>query len=53
VVARAEPGAAWLIVDANLALLGSVRQEGQVANAADWDDQLRPPVRAAVVERPR
>lgn len=50
VVARAEPGPTWLIADIDPERLATVRQTGQVANAADWADQLRPNVKAAVVE---
>ena len=50
VVARAEPGPTWLIAEIEPARLAAVRQTGQVANAADWDDQLKPNVRAAIVE---
>lgn len=51
VVARAETGPTWLIADLDPERLATVRQTGQVANAADWDDQLRPSVRVAQVEK--
>lgn len=49
VVAQAEHGAIWTLVDIDADVLMRVRREGQVANAADWDAQLRPVVTTAVV----
>lgn len=49
VVAAAAPAAVWACADVDAAALEQVRREGQVANAADWDAQLRPDVVAAVV----
>ncbi len=46
---RAEHGAIWTLADIDADALTRVRREGQVANAADWDAQLRPVVTAAVV----
>ncbi|WP_313914855.1 carbon-nitrogen hydrolase family protein [Tahibacter sp.] len=42
IVAQTLAGETWCIADIHAAALDAVRQEGQVANAADWDAQLRP-----------
>lgn len=49
VVAAAAPAAVWACADIEAAALDQVRRDGQVANAADWDAQLRTDVVAAVV----
>jgi predicted amidohydrolase len=48
-LARATDGATWCIADIDAAALDAVRRNGQVANAADWESQLRLNVAAAVV----
>ena len=49
VVAIAAPDVIWVCADIDGGRLDQVRREGQVANAADWESQLRPGVAAAVV----
>jgi len=49
IVAAAAPDAVWAFAEVDAAALDQVRREGQVANAADWDAQLRPQVFAAAV----
>lgn len=49
VVAQASADSAWTFADIDADALARVRREGQVANAADWDAQLRPGVVAAIV----
>lgn len=49
VVARASPGDAWLVADIAADALDEVRRDGQVANAVDWEWQLRPGLAAAIV----
>jgi predicted amidohydrolase len=49
VIAQAQAGETWCIADIHAAALDAVRHAGQVANAADWDAQLRPGVVAAIV----
>lgn len=49
IVAAASPGAVWASADIDPDVLTRVRRDGQVANAADWDAQLRPGLAAAVV----
>lgn len=48
-VARGAAGATWCVADIDPAALDTVRRSGQVANAADWESQLRPNVAAAIV----
>lgn len=48
-VARAVADETWAIADIDGAALDAVRRNGQVANAADWEAQLRPNLLAAVV----
>lgn len=48
-VARAVADETWAIADIDGAALDAVRRNGQVANAADWEAQLRPHLLAAVV----
>ena len=49
VVARAQPGETWLIADIAADALDEVRRDGQVANAVDWEGQLRPGLAAVIV----
>ncbi|WP_257387193.1 carbon-nitrogen hydrolase family protein [Tahibacter caeni] len=49
VIAQAAPDAVWAYADVEASALERVRRDGQVANAADWDAQLRPHLSAAVV----
>lgn len=42
VLALAQPGATWLVVDVDLALLDTTAADAQVAVPADWDAQMRP-----------
>lgn len=49
VVAQASADSVWTFADIDADALARVRREGQVANAADWDAQLRPDVVAAIV----
>lgn len=49
IVAIAAADAVWAYADIDASRLDEVRREGQVANAADWESQLRPGVAAAVV----
>lgn len=49
IVAAATQGSVWAFADIDADALTRVRRDGQVANAADWDAQLRPGVTAAVV----
>lgn len=49
VLARSDAQATWVLGDIDPAALAAVRRDGQVANAADWDSQLRPALAAAVV----
>jgi predicted amidohydrolase len=51
VVAAADSGSAWLLADLDLRLLDTVRKTGQVANAADWNNQTLPNVLRARIER--
>ncbi|HSX59844.1 MAG TPA: carbon-nitrogen hydrolase family protein [Tahibacter sp.] len=51
IVAQAQPGTLWSYADVDADALARVRRDGQVANAADWDAQLRPDVAAAAVVR--
>ncbi len=48
-LARAIGDETWCIADIDAAALDAVRKNGQVANAADWESQLRPNVATAVV----
>ena len=48
-VARAIVHDTWCIADIDAAALDAVRKNGQVANAADWESQLRPNLATAVV----
>lgn len=50
IVAVAASGEEWLIADLDFAALETVRQSGQVANAADWAVQLRPAIATSRVE---
>ena len=52
VVARAERDSTWVIAEVDYERLDEVRREGQVANDADWDEQLRPSLLTAMVEHP-
>ncbi|MBL8300214.1 MAG: carbon-nitrogen hydrolase family protein [Rhodanobacteraceae bacterium] len=49
IIASAAAGTVWTCADIDTEALVRLRSEGQVANAADWDAQLRPAVAAAVV----
>jgi predicted amidohydrolase len=49
IVAQASADSVWTFADIDADALARVRREGQVANAADWDAQLRPGVVAAIV----
>lgn len=51
VVAQAAVDSDWVFADIDGDALTRVRRDGQVANAADWDAQLRPDLGAAVVRR--
>jgi predicted amidohydrolase len=48
-LARGAEGATWCLADIDPFALDAVRKNGQVANAADWESQLRPNVAAAIV----
>jgi predicted amidohydrolase len=47
---RADADADWAIADLDLAALDAFKREAQVANANDWQAQLRPTVERARVE---
>jgi len=48
-LARGTEGVTWCFADIDPSALDAVRKNGQVANAADWEGQLRPNLAAAVV----
>lgn len=50
VIARGDGEAEWVSADIDLDRLEAMRDSGQVANAIDWDLQLRPGVTRARVE---
>jgi predicted amidohydrolase len=49
IIGAASAGNTWLVTDIDPQTLDTVRRNGQVANAADWDNQLRPPLTTARV----
>jgi predicted amidohydrolase len=51
VLAIAQPGTTWLVVDVDLDLLETTAVDAQVAVPADWDAQLRPSLVNARVEQ--
>ena len=51
VVARAQAGSTWLIADVDLARLDETLQDAQVRVPVDWDEQYRPGVTRARVQR--
>lgn len=51
VVARADAGSTWLLADVDLATLDATLQDAQVRVPVDWDEQFRPGVTRARVQR--
>jgi predicted amidohydrolase len=50
IIARGDGTSTWVLADVDLDRLEAMRDSGQVANAIDWDQQLRPGVTRARVE---